>query len=116
MRLADIAEKLPAAGFGLGALAWGTSTELNYALVPKICATHWPLIPIAALVLALLAAFGLALSAMALRRDRPQPSPDAPEGGVPHKLLAGIGVLAGTLFLAAIILQGVASLFLSGCE
>jgi hypothetical protein len=35
---------------------------------------------------------------------------------VPHKLLAGIGILAGTLFIIIILLQGLASFFLSGCE
>lgn len=116
MQLKDIADKLPAAGFGLGAIAWGASTELNYALVPKVCATHWPMVPIAALVLALLGVFGFALSVMAWREDRPLPSPDRPDAGVPHKLLAGIGVLAGALFTTVVVMQGVASLFLSGCE
>jgi hypothetical protein len=116
MQLKAIADKLPAAGFGIGAIAWATSTELNYALVPKVCVTHWPLIPFAAVALAVLAAFGLVLSAMAWRKDRPLPSPERPEAGVPHKLLAGIGILAGVLFTIIIIMQGLASLFLSGCE
>jgi hypothetical protein len=116
MRLSDVAERLPAAGFGFGALAWGTSTELNYALVPKVCVTHWPLIPATAFVLALIAVFGFALSIMAWRKDRPLPSPDRPAAGVPHKLLAGIGILAGALFITIILLQGLASFFLSGCE
>ena len=116
MTLAEIAGKLPAAGFGLGALAWGTSTELNYALVPKVCGSHWPLIPLAAAILALIAALGFALSVMAWRQDRSLPSPDRPEAGVPHKLLAGIGALSGALFTTIILMQGVAALFLSGCE
>jgi hypothetical protein len=116
MTLREIASKLPAVGYGLGALAWGTSTELNYALVPRVCGSHWPLIPLLAVVLALIAASGFALSVMAWRQDRPLPSPDRPEAGAPHKLLAGIGVLSGALFTTVIVMQGVAALFLSGCE
>jgi hypothetical protein len=116
MRFGDIAQKLPAAGFGFGALAWAVSTELNYALVPKVCITHWPLIPLAALLLALIGAFGLVLSVEAWRQDRSLPSPDGSAAGVPHKLLAGIGILAGLLFTTVILLQGLASFFLSGCE
>ena len=44
------------------------------------------------------------------------PGPDRPEAGVPHKLLAGIGALSGALFSTVIVMQGVAALFLSGCE
>jgi hypothetical protein len=116
MKLEEIADRLPAFGFGLGAIAWGASTQLNYALVPKNCLSHWPMIPIFAAMLALIAAGGAAVSAVALYRRRAQPSPDIPQGGVPHKLLASIGLLAGALFTVVILLQGVAGLFLSGCE
>jgi len=116
MRFKQLAEKLPAAGFGLGSLAWLASTEFNYALAPKQCVMHWPLVPLLALLLALVGAVGIWLSAIAWRKDRPLPSPDRPAAGVPTKLLAGIGVLAGALFTAIIVMQGIAGFFLSGCE
>ncbi|HVX81621.1 MAG TPA: hypothetical protein VHB23_09590 [Devosiaceae bacterium] len=116
MRPSDIPGKLPGAGLGLGALAWGASTELNYALAPRQCLTPWPMIPIFALILALIAAAGIWVSVEAWRQHRPLPSPDRPEAGVPEKLLAGIGVLAGVLFAVIILLQGTAGFFLNGCE
>ena len=116
MRVEDIADKLPAAGLAAGALAWATSTELNYALAPTVCIVRWPLIPVAAALLALIALAGIYLSAVAWRRDRAHPSTAPSEGGVQHKLLAGIGIGSGVLFTIIIILQGSANLFLSGCE
>ena len=116
MTIDQLADRLPAAGFIAGAIAWGISTELNYALAPKVCATHWPLVPAAALVLMLVGAGGAALSVRAWRKEQASPSPSRPEGGVSRKLLAGIGVLAGLLFTLIIAMQGLAAFFLSGCE
>jgi len=116
MRFAEIANRLPAFGFGLGAIAWGASTQLNYALAPWNCLVRWPMVTVFAWLLALVAAAGVAVSLLALRHKREEPSPDIPKGGVPHKLLAFIGVLAGLLFTVVIVLQGVAGLFLTGCE
>jgi hypothetical protein len=116
MKLSAIANRLPAAGFGLGAIAWGVSTQLNYALAPKVCLTHWPLVPVVSLLLALIGVAGLALSLAAWRADASGPSVNAPTGGRPHKLLAAIGVMAGALFTLIILLHGVAGLILGGCE
>jgi hypothetical protein len=115
MRFTKIAQKLPAAGFGFGAIAWATSTELNYALAPKVCVIHWPLVPVAAAILALIALGGAGTSGIALWSDRHLPR-KAVQGGVSHKMVASIGVLAGLLFAAIIVMQGLANFFLSGCE
>lgn len=116
MKLGELAYRLPAAGLALGGLAWAASTEVNYALAPAACSLHWPLPGLVALILVVLGLAGVAVSALAWLSDRPQHSPDAAEGGVPHKLMAQIGVLAGVLFTVVILMQGLANLFLTGCE
>ena len=75
-----------------------------------------PRLALASLLLALIGAAGFALSLAAWRQDTGQPGVNTAKGGLPHKLLAAIGALAGALFTVIILLHGVASLFLSGCE
>lgn len=91
-----------------GALAWATSTQLNYALVPWQCFNRVYPIPWLA---ALLAAIALAGAAVSLRTWR---SAAPPHAGV--NLAAGGGTLSGVLFAAVILLQLMASLIFTGCE
>ena len=91
-----------------GSLAWAVSTQLNYALVPWQCGNQAYPIPWVALVLALTAVAGAAVSLRAWWNA------GAGRGGI--KLAAGVATLAGLLFAAVILLQGMAALVFTGCE
>lgn len=106
----------PSAGLILGALAWATSTQLNYALVPWVCTSRIPVIPAIAAVLAVIALIGVFLSLRAYRRQATTFQSETPKAGAPHELLALIGILSGSLFAVIILMQGLASFFLTGCE
>ena len=103
-------------GLWVGALAWATSTQLNYSLVPWVCSSGIRITPWTAAGLAFVALVGVAVSAHAFRH-RQQPLETAtPKGGTPHDMLAIIGMVAGVLFTLIIVMQGLAGLFLTGCE
>jgi hypothetical protein len=104
------------AGIWIGAFAWAVSTQLNYALVPWICASGVRVVPWTAAALALLSLAGTALSAMAFRDRAARLETGTPRAGTPYQMLAVIGVLSGVLFALVIALQGTASFFLTGCE
>jgi hypothetical protein len=106
----------PSAGLILGAFAWATSTQLNYALVPWVCTSHVPAIPVIAIVLAAIAIVGVLLSLHAYRQLTTTFQSETPQAGAPHELLALIGMLSGSLFAVIILMQGLASFFLTGCE
>jgi len=112
-----IKERLPWAGLAAGPGAWMVSTQANYVLVPWVCAHTRLVIPVLALVLALVALAGAWISwcswsGHAIAQSefeaaaRPQPRP----------FLAAIGALMGVLFALVILTQGAAALVLSGCE
>lgn len=103
-------------GLWVGALAWAVSTQLNYALVPWVCASGVRLIPWTAGGLALLAIVGAALSALAFRSRSERLETQTPAAGTPHEMMAVIGMAAGVLFALIIVMQGTASFFLTGCE
>jgi hypothetical protein len=104
------------AGIWIGALAWATSTQLNYSLVPWLCASGLRVTPITAGVLALVALAGAGLSGLAFRHRLTRLETQTPGAGTPHAMLAVVGIGLGTLFALIIIMQGTAGLFLSGCE
>jgi hypothetical protein len=104
-----------AAGLVTGPAAWGISTQLNYALVPWVCASGWRVIPIATLILVALGLFGTAVSWRAWHRA-PSLRSESAAAGEPAELLAILGVLSGALFSLIVLMQGSASLFLTGCE
>ena len=107
---------LPWSGLAFGAAAWAVSTQLNYALVPWVCATGINVVPAVALALALLAAAGGALSWHAWRKLAKAGSLERPEAGFPHRLGAAVGMSAAALFTLVILLHASAGLFFSGCE
>jgi hypothetical protein len=104
------------AGLWIGALAWATSTQLNYALVPWVCSTGNRITPWIAAALAIVALVGVGVSWSAFMHRRRHLLSARPTAGTPHGMLAVIGMGAGTLFALIIVMQGVAGLFLTGCE
>ena len=113
---ASYAKGLPSAGIFAGPAAWLASTQINYALVPWICAHQIPLIPIVALVLAALSLLGGFLSWRAYRTSSVTPAPDSSGGGRPHRFTAMTGILVSGLFTLVILVQGAAGLVFHGCE
>ena len=103
-------------GIWIGALAWATSTQLNYALVSWVCASGIRVIPWIAAALAVLALAGALLSSIAFRYRAGRLETNTPAGGTPHQMLAIVWIASGVLFAVIILLQGSASFFLTGCE
>ena len=107
---------VPAAGLFAGAVAWLTSTQLNYSLVNWICVhgAVWLVPSLTAGLMASSLAGGL-LSWRAWMNAAPAPAPDSSIAR-PRRLLAGVSVLAAALFALVIATQGSAGLILHGCE
>jgi hypothetical protein len=104
------------AGIWIGALAWATSTQLNYSLVPWVCASGMRITPITGGLLAVVALLGAALSGAAFRNRPVRLETQTPQAGTPHTMLAVLGMGIGVLFALIIIMQAAAGLFLTGCE
>lgn len=100
-------------GLLAGPLAWGVSTQLNYALVEWQCEHRLPVIPLAAAVLVLLAMAGGALSWRAWRSGGASfKSEREPET---ERFVAMLGMLTAALFALVVAMQGMASLILDEC-
>jgi hypothetical protein len=104
------------AGIWIGALAWATSTQLNYSLVPWVCASGAPVVPWIAAGLAIISLLGAWLSWRSFVNRAERIETQTPEAGTPLEMLAVIGIASGILFAVIIALQGSAALFLTGCE
>ena len=103
------------AGLAAGPACWAISTQLNYALVPWVCAHRPNIIPIITAVLVVVSLGGGLWSWLAWGRYE-GPGLQIPEqDGHPHDLLCGIGVAAGVLFAMVVAMQGVAGLILDPC-
>jgi hypothetical protein len=100
-----VRHRIPWAGLASGPLAWGLSTQLNYALPDWMCAHGINPVPWIALVLALFALAGGAMSWTSR-----QGAHDA------DRFLAGVGALMALLFALVIIAQGAAGFVFTGCE
>lgn len=106
---------VPWAGLAAGPAAWAINTQLSYALLPWTCAHGFNVIAPAAVFLLSVAISGALLSRRAWLTLPSHGSVDATDSHQPHKMVAGIGVALGTLFALVILMQGAASLVLSGC-
>jgi hypothetical protein len=105
----------PSAGLFLGPAGWGLNTQLGYAAVPWACGNGINIIPVIAAVAMLPALYGAWLSWRAFGPES-WTAPENPQGGRPHHLLAGVGVLVGLLFALTILTQAAAAFVLHGCE
>lgn len=103
------------AGLLSGPVAWGLSTQGNYALALPQCLSNGHPTPWIALLLALLALAGGGLSFMAYRHTAAEP---AISGRKPRTemfySLVSIGI--AVLFALVILLQGFAGMVFTGCE
>jgi len=111
-----ISRGLPSAGIYAGPGAWLLDTQINYALVPWICAHQVKLVPVVAFAAALVSLAGGFLSWRAFRMAPVMPEPDSTGAGRPHRFTALIGIAMAALFTAVIVLHGVAGLMFHGCE
>jgi hypothetical protein len=103
------------AGLALGVLAVAVNTQAGYSLAYLTCANSpAPLLLITVGALLLATTAGL-LSARAWRRRGRPGFRVAAHGASPNGMMAAISVLAVLLFSLVIILQGAASLIISGC-
>lgn len=107
---------VPSAGLISGPLAWGLSTQLNYALAPFACRTGLPLVELVATALVVLSLLGALLSWQAWRRIHDGIDVNVPDSHAPHLMIAVIGIAAGLLFGLVVAMQGTAALFLDGCR
>jgi hypothetical protein len=107
---------VPSAGIFAGPIAWLVDTQANYALVPWICAHQIQLVPVVALVMALVSLGGGFLSWRGYASAAPTPLPDSSGGGRPHRFLALIGVAMALLFAIVILIHAAAGLIFHGCE
>jgi hypothetical protein len=107
---------IPSAGIFLGPGAWLIDTQLNYALVPWICAHQVKLVPVVAFAAAIVSLAGGLLSWRAFRMSPITPEPDSTGAGRPHRFTALMGIAIAALFTVIIILHGVAGVMFHGCE
>jgi hypothetical protein len=104
----------PSAGIFLAPAAWAVNTQLNYAIVPWVCAHGSNIVPAIAIVSALAA---LASGVPSWRAwSAGQGASEGLHGRRPRRFVAGLGVLLALLFSTVILLQGAAGLVLQGCE
>jgi hypothetical protein len=102
---------VPWAGLVAGAAAWAISTQLNYIFATIHCEVFtWPR-TVTALATLVICVGGVVLSWLAWT---PRPNSMSIANRQPRQLIAGISVLAGTIFGLAIVAQALALLIL-GC-
>ncbi|HZY68985.1 MAG TPA: hypothetical protein VFE52_10375 [Devosia sp.] len=106
---------LASAGAWIGALAWLTSTQLNYSLVPWECDTGWRVTPLIGLALLLVALGGGAVSFNSFRHRNQRLDTGNPQAGTPYEMMAIVGMAASALFGLIILLQGSAALLVLRC-
>lgn len=100
------------AGLLAGPLAWGISTQLNYALADWQCRYQWSVVPLAAALLVLIAVAGAMLSWRAWRHGGASFKPLRRDT---ERFVAMLGVLTAALFALVVAVQGAASLILDTC-
>jgi hypothetical protein len=113
---ASVSRGIPSAGIFAGPAAWLIDTQANYALVPWVCASRVPAVPLVAAAMFVLALVGAFLSWRAYATVAGSAAPDSPHGGRPHRFTALIGIAMALLFAVVILVQGAAGIVFHGCE
>jgi hypothetical protein len=103
------------AGLAAGPLAWGISTQLNYALAPYTCTQYRVAVALVALALTLISFAGAYLSWLSFRDGDLRAGLQDTAGGSPRRMLALFGLFSGVLFGLTIAVQSAAGLILDGC-
>jgi hypothetical protein len=99
-------------GVALGPIGWALAQQVSYLLASYGCTLARP-----GIVLAINAAGAvLALAGAGLSWRAWQRTPAPEDGRAERSFLAGLGVLLGLLFALAMLGQGAAALFFTGCE
>ena len=109
-------KQAPLIGLIVGASAWAISTQLGYSLVSRNCDLAAGGVPLIAAICLAMAIIGGALSLPAWPADERQTVQATGGDARPRRFFAVISVLAALVFALAILLQGVASLIVSGCQ
>jgi hypothetical protein len=108
-------KQAPLIGLIVGASAWAISTQLGYSFVSRNCDMAAGVVPLIAATCLVMAIIGGALSMPAWPANERQ-TVQGGGGARPRRFFAVISVLAALVFALAILLQGVASLIVSGCQ
>jgi hypothetical protein len=111
-----MAKQAPLIGLLVGASAWAISTQLGYSLVSRNCDLAGGVVPLIAAICLAMAVTGGALSLPAWSADERQIVRAGGGDARPRRFFAVITVLTALVFALAILLQGVASLIVSGCQ
>ena len=109
-------KQAPLIGLLVGAAAWAISTQLSYSLVSISCDSAAGFVPLIAMISLTVAIVGGALSLPAWSADERQTVRAGGGDARPRRFFAVISVLTALVFALAILLQGVASLIVSGCQ
>jgi hypothetical protein len=109
-------KQAPLIGLLVGAGAWAISTQLGYSLVSRNCESATGVLPLIAAICLVMVITGAALSLPAWSALGGQAVQDGGGDARPRRFFAVISVLAALVFALAILLQGVASLIVSGCQ
>jgi len=109
---ARLKDGIPWAGLAAGATAWALSTQLNYVFATVHCESLAWLRAVTSIACLVIAAVGLALTWPAWRRRHGDLLEEDVIGPHPRRLVAGVSILAATLFGLAILLQAAGVLIL----
>jgi hypothetical protein len=113
--MSHLASRVAGAFAFAGPIAWLISTQLNYSLAASLCGDQAKAILYDALGLIALSLFGTAVSWWQWRAQPRVLRLEDTDTSIPHKLMAGLGILLGLLFATVIASQASALFFLNGC-
>lgn len=109
-------KRAPLIGLLLGAAAWAIGTQLGYSFVSMNCDLAAGVVPLIAAICLAMAIIGGAASLPAWHADEQETIQAVGGDARPRRFFAVISVLAALVFALAILLQGIASLIVSGCQ
>jgi hypothetical protein len=101
------------AGLTIGPMAWAINTQLGQILPSLECSTRLPLLAGASTVLALLS---MAAGYLSWHCDLGESDARPGHGAETASFIATLSALAGAFFAFPLLLQGMSSVVLTGCE